>query len=313
MSEPTLVLRPAAPYDFDLTAGYLAYFVGRYAADTFEDGTFRRLLDLGNRLALAVVRSSGTTESPALEVELKGVDLGPMDVAEAGRQVAWMLDVVDDLTSFYRMAHGYPPLDGLVHGLHGLHVPHTPSVFEALVLAILGQQISTHVARMLRTLLIQTYGSSVEVDGATYYAFPRPETLADAGVSGLRGIKFSGRKAEYVVSIARLVASRELELEDLRNRTTEEVIQTLTAIRGVGMWTAHWLLIRALGHGDGFPHGDLALQRSLGLLVNGGVPVDPQDALEYSQRWSPYRSYATTYLFASARLGRLEANAAAGA
>ena len=63
MSQPTQTLRPAPPYDFDLTAGYLAYFLGRYAADTFEDGAFRRLLDLGEGLALVVVRSTGTTES----------------------------------------------------------------------------------------------------------------------------------------------------------------------------------------------------------------------------------------------------------
>ena len=76
----------------------------------------------------------------------------------------------------------------------------------------------------------------------------------------------------------------------------------LTAIRGVGPWTAQWLLIRALGQPDGFPHGDLALQRFLGRLTNDG-PIGAREALERSVVWSPYRSYATTYLFAASRSG----------
>ena len=82
------------------------------------------------------------------------------------------------------------------------------------------------------------------------------------------------------------------------------MVERLTAIRGVGPWTAHWLLISALGETDGFPSGDLALQRTMGRLVTGGPPMPAAEALAYSERWSPHRSYVTTYLFASTRAGR---------
>ena len=85
---------------------------------------------------------------------------------------------------------------------HGLHLPHTASVFEALVLAILGQQIATTVARIIRTLLIETYGPRQTFDGEVYYSFPRPETLGALPVEELRGKKLSQRKAEYVQGIA---------------------------------------------------------------------------------------------------------------
>ena len=81
--------------------------------------------------------------------------------------------------------------------------------------------------------------------------------------------------------------------------------ETRSCIRGVGLWTAHWLLIRAIGSSDGFPHDDLALQRTLGLLVGGGNPLRPEQVLDYSRRWSPFRSYVTAYLFAALRSGRL--------
>ena len=71
------------------------------------------------------------------------------------------------------------------------------------------------------------------------------------------------------------------------------------------MWTAQWLLIRGLGRTDGFPHGDLALARTLGQLLGNQRPPWPNEALDYSRRWSPFRSYVTTYIFAAARSGRL--------
>ena len=110
MQQASFALEPTPPYDFDLTAGYLAYFRSRYAADTFEDGSYSRLLDLGDRLVLVGVRSTGTLDSPGLNVELRGQELDGAAVAEAKRQVAWMLSVDDDLTPFYRMAEADPYL-----------------------------------------------------------------------------------------------------------------------------------------------------------------------------------------------------------
>ena len=306
VTRASFTLSPTPPYDFELTAGFATYFTGRYGADIFENGTFRRLLDLGSILVLAAVSSTGTLTSPCLEVDIAGPHMDKDVLAEAQRHVAWTLGVDGDLAPFYHLAQTDPHLAHVVSAMRGLHIPLTTSVYEALVLAILGQQISSHVARVVRALLIETYGPSMESDGQTYRAFPRPEDLAAAGVEGLRSIKFSRPKAEYIVDIATRVAAGELDL-DIADRPADEVVETLAGIRGAGPWTAQWLLVRALGLSDGFPYGDLALQRHMGLLVNHGNPMPAQDALEYSRRWSPYRSYATTYLFAAARASRLEA------
>jgi len=309
-----MTIAPTPPYDFDLTAGYATYFRGHYGAERYREGVFRRLLDCRGHLCLVNVRSLGTVDSPLLEVEIEaagnGLDGDVVSVVEG--QVAWILGTDQNLASFYRMALNDSAVGPLVLGMRGLHVPHTASVYEALVLAILGQQISSHVARMLRTLLIQTYGPSTEMSGTRYCAFPGPEAIVAAGVEGLRKIKLSARKAEYIADIAARVASGELDLEGLEHQADEEVIRTLIGIRGVGLWTAQWLLIRALGRTDGFPFGDLALQRILGILVNGGIPLSPQETLEYSRRWSPFRSYITTYLFAAVRSGRFPSLSEAG-
>jgi len=263
------------------------------------------LLEIDGSLYPTSVRSTGTLNSPNLEVELLANTLGSDIVNRISHQIGWILGINEDLDLFYHMAAEDQKLAPIVQAFMGLHVPHTASVYEGLTLAILGQQISSQVARMLRTLLIETYGLSLEVGGSVWYAFPPAEALVTAGVSGLRAIKLSTRKSEYIVDMATSVASGELGLEKLHDQPDQEVICLLTSIRGVGEWTAQWLLIRSFGRSDGFPYGDLALQRILGLLVGGGNTFSPHQALEYSRCWSPFRSYVTAYLFAALRSGCL--------
>ena len=100
-----------------------------------------------------------------------------------------------------------------------------------------------------------------------------------------------------------MVVSGELNLERLRALPDEEVIRALTCIRGVGPWTAQWLLIRGLSRSDAFPHGDLALRRTIVNLLKDDSFFRPEEALKHSRRWSPFRSYVTAYIFAAVRAG----------
>ena len=297
-------ITPTAPYDFDLTVGSMTFFQARHAADMFEDGVLRRVLSLSHKSALVSVRSVGSVDAPRLAVEVNGDSLTQVDTDEALQIVRRMLATDADINAFYDMALDDPHLAPMVSNMYGLRPTCSPTAFEALVLAILGQQISTHVARMLRNLIIETYGDRVTIGGETLHAFPRPQTLADAGPAGLRAIKFSMRKAEYIAGISQQIVSGELSLEAMRDLPDDEIVSGLLALRGVGAWTAHWMLMRAFGRPDGFPHGDLALQRMMGVLVGDGSPMPPEDALAYSERWSPYRSWVTTYMFGAGRTGR---------
>ena len=296
-------ITPVAPFDFELTAGYLTYFQGRYATDSLVDGVYRRLLDLDGQLVLASVSSLGSLEKPELSVELQGEGLTSDNVEVATDKVAWILGVGQELEPFYASAQGDPAMAAITQRFHGLHMPHTASVFEALVLAILGQQIATNVARIIRTLLIETYGPRQTIDGETYYAFPRPETLAALRVEDLRGMKLSQRKAEYVHGIACTALDDPEFIEGLHHLDDEAVVRQITSLRGVGNWTAQWLLIRALGRPDALPLGDLALRRVVSRLYFQDEPLNDTQVEEFCRRWSPYRTYATTYMFTAMRTG----------
>jgi DNA-3-methyladenine glycosylase II len=296
-------IRPVAPFNFELTAGYHTYFQSRYGTDTMEDGVYRRLLDPGDKLVLASVRSAGTVDAPELALELQGPGLTSEDVDWASEKVSWLLGVDQDLAPFYELGRADEAMAGLVDEFFGLHLPHTATVFEALVLAVLGQQISTSVARIIRTLLIETFGPSAEFDGETYYAFPRPESIWASSPAELHTMKLTQRKSEYVHGLAGSTLDTSVGLERLGELTDREIVEKLTALRGVGLWTAQWALIRAMGRPDALPLGDLALRRVVSRLFMGGAECNDAQVEEIAQRWSPYRTFATVYLFSALRTG----------
>ena len=303
MDRLTVSIKPVPPFNFELTAGYHTYFQNRYGTDTMEDGVYRRLIDLDDKLVLASVQSIGTLEAPELALELQGPELSPDDVESATDRVSWLLGVDQGLAPFYELGRADQAMAGLVEQFYGLHLPHTASVFEALVLAVLGQQISTNVARIIRTLLIETFGPSAEFDGETYYAFPRPASIWASSPAELHTMKLTQRKSEYVHGLAGSALDPEMGLECLEELTDREIVEKLVALRGVGMWTAQWALIRAVGRPDALPLGDLALRRVVSRLFMDGEDVNDAKVEEIAQRWSPYRTYATVYLFSALRTG----------
>ena len=303
MDRLTVSIKPVPPFNFELTAGYHTYFQNRYGTDTMEDGVYRRLIDLDDKLVLASVRSIGTLEAPELALELQGPELSPDDVESATDRVSWLLGVDQGLAPFYELGRADQAMAGLVEQFYGLHLPHTASVFEALVLAVLGQQISTNVARIIRTLLIENFGPRAEFDGETYYAFPRPASIWASSPAELHTMKLTQRKSEYVHGLAGSALDPEMGLECLEELTDREIVEKLVALRGVGMWTAQWALIRAVGRPDALPLGDLALRRVVSRLFMDGEDVNDAKVEEIAQRWSPYRTYATVYLFSALRTG----------
>jgi DNA-3-methyladenine glycosylase II len=299
-------IKPVAPYDFELTAGQPSYSRDQeYKTESYEDGAYSRLLDLGDRTALATVRSVGNPEDPRLGVTLTGDGLDDAAVDRATAQLRWLLACDQDVGPFYDSVADDPVLAQVVRDFYGFHNTRTASVFEALIQAIMGQQIATAVARIVRNLLIQNYGVRAQIGGREWYAFPRPESLAMASIDDLRQLKLSVRKSEYIQGIAQTALESPEGLEEIHRLSDDEVVSQMMALRGVGRWTAQWVLVRALARTDGFPVGDLALRRTVASLYFDGAEITDDQLLEFSQRWSPWRSLATSYLFAALRSGRI--------
>jgi DNA-3-methyladenine glycosylase II len=301
-----IIIRPRAPFDFAATARFLR-FTEREAVDTFANDRYRRALHLGGRLHLLNVASTGTTARPQLSVTLeRGGRATVRERQEAEARVRQIFSTEHDLKKFRARVAGDPLMSPLEAAHRGLHVARWPSVFEALVISILSQQISTVVAMTLKQRLVEKYGERLESGGETFLAFPRAEALAEAAPQALRALGLSGSKVAAVLELAQKARDGELDEDVLERDDNEALIARLTKLRGIGRWTAEWALMLHFGRTDVFPAGDLALRGFVVKYYNGGRALAEREirALAHSL-WGEWGSYAAIYFLAAMRAGTI--------
>lgn len=149
----------------------------------------------------------------------------------------------------------------LIYRYPGHRPPFVTDPFESLVTSVTAQQVNLTWALTTRRRLIHRYGTRYEWEGVEVWDFPRAQVLAAADPTEIRGMQFTTRKAEYVVGIAQAVT--EGALDGIDGMSTEEATRHLTAIRGVGRWTAEWLLARCLARPEVIAAGDLGVRKAV--------------------------------------------------
>jgi DNA-3-methyladenine glycosylase II len=162
--------------------------------------------------------------------------------------------------------------------------------YGALLRAVVGQQLSTKAARTIYERVVALFGGEE----------PSPEALLAIDEAALRGAGLSGRKVEYLRDLADHVRSGELELDRLDQLSDEEVIEEVTAVRGLGRWTAEMFLMFHLGRKDVVSGGDLGLRRGLMLAYELDEMPTPEELVERAEAWRPNRTLACIYLWEAA-------------
>lgn len=145
------------------------------------------------------------------------------------------------------------------HG--GLRPPIISDPFQSLITSITAQQVNLTWATTTRRRLVHQTGRRHSLDGVELWEFPSPERLAKVTVSQLRDLQFTTRKAEYIIGVAE--AACEGTLDGLEALSNDEVIARLVAMRGIGRWSADWLLARCLGRPDVVAAGDLGVRKAV--------------------------------------------------
>lgn len=182
----------------------------------------------------------------------------------------------------------------LVRGHEGARLPQTATVWESLMWAIVGQQVNLAFAYRLRRVLVELCGRKAR-NGLRVH--PPPAKVGELDYSDLTSRQFSRSKAQYVIDTARLIASGELPLETFPSRDAPEVEAALTGIRGVGPWTANYVMMRGCAFPDCVPAGDSALSASLRQWFALPQRVDAQETQRLMQRFAPWRSLATYHFW----------------
>jgi AraC family transcriptional regulator, regulatory protein of adaptative response / DNA-3-methyladenine glycosylase II len=239
--------------------GLLAFLAARAipGVEEVRDGTYRRPLRLEHGTGIIAV----TPDAAGVRCEFSLEDSG--DAQEAAERVRRLFDLDADPDAIAAVLGADPLLAPLVERCPGVRVPGTVDPFELVVRAIVGQQVSVAGARTVLGRIVESYGG-----------FPAPAALAGADPGSF---PFPRARANAVIEVARLAARGELRLD------------SLTAIPGIGPWTASYVAMRALRDPDVFLPGDVGVRNALARLE--GTP-DPD-------RWRPWRSYAVMLLWRS--------------
>jgi len=275
------------PFDWSRMA---AFFATRAVPglEAVNAETYRRTVRVGERAGVIAVRpvpgahhlelrvtGPVTPELPAIVERVNRIfDLGcdPLDIAEhLGRD---------------------PVLARTTPIRSGPRVPGAWDPFEMAVRGLLGQQVSVKGAVTLTGRLVERFGEPLpEANGGLTRLFPTPETLARKDVASI-GIPRS--RAATIRAFAKAVVDGRVTLD--RYKDLEETVAELTAVPGIGPWTAHYIAMRGLAHPDAFPASDLGLLKA---AERWGAPAKPKALEAIAEAWRPWRAYAVIALWMS--------------
>ena len=259
------------PYDFERSLDRFTFW-GVDRANVWHDGGLHRVV---------AGREVRITPAPG------GAGAEPLDAA-IEPVVRKLLGLDFDLTTFHAFAQGEDVLAATVRRFPGFRPPLAPDPFEALVSSITAQQVSLHAAFAVRSRFIERFGLPAELA----IAFPTRERVARATEDELMTLGFSRRKAEYVLGVARA----DLDFDELAALPDDEVKARLTALRGIGEWSADWFLARYLARPEAWPAGDLALRKA----VLAFYP-EVTDVRAAAARFHPFQNLSAHFLLLAFR------------
>jgi DNA-3-methyladenine glycosylase II len=291
-----LEMEALPPYDFEISSEIFGN--GDKQIRNYENGTFRQVLAINDKLILATAKSQGNVNKPRITVELKSESkITEKDTKKAKDLLTLIFSLDLDLTHFYSNADNDKIMAQLTRKLRGLKTPTTSSVFEALVDSIIEQQISLAVANSLRNKLIRKFGHTLHLEEGLYYAYPTPQQLASVSIAELRECGLSTRKGEYIKEISALITEEKLNLEKLKNcENSELIIAELDKIRGVGVWTAEFTMLRGMQRLEALPADDLGLRRVISRYYCQGKAISSSEVRQIAKNWSKWKGLAAYYL-----------------
>jgi len=285
----TLRLPYLPPYDWDTMTRFLAARAIP-GVESVTAGVYRRTIACGRGHGVVTVRPAPGRSHLVATIHVTEV----AHLASVVTRLRRLFDLDADVQTIGEHLASDPRLAPLVAAHPGLRVPGAWDAFELAVRAILGQQVSVAAATTLAGRLVAAHGvplATPVADGALCFVFPEPAALAAAD---LTPIGLTRARARALSTFAAAVV-REPDLLSTAS-SLDAAVTRLSALDGVGDWTAHYIAMRALREPDAFPASDLGLRRALATAA--GRP-SPRALVAAAERWRPWRAYAVLHLWLS--------------
>ena len=242
----------------------------------------------------ALIRVRGLPGRDALELRVAGAP--PAVLLQLSTVARRVFDLAADPQRIGVELAADPLVGPLLRARPGLRIPGAWDPFECAVRAVLGQQVSVAAGRTFAVRLVQRLGAVIRggSDGLTHL-FPDAATLAAAP---LESLGMTRSRQATLRALARAVLERRVDFD----AAPEEVVVALTAIPGIGSWTAQYVALRALGEPDAMPTGDLVLRR---MAAPGQRLLTARELEERARAWRPWRGYAVMHLWHATAAARV--------
>lgn len=284
-------LTSASQFKLTLPAGYPLPYLRR-ALGRDPQSVSERLV--GNTYTAAVQLRTGPVRlTLTLSPKTISARVSSSSALEAHAMVAGLVGLEQDAAGFARMARRLG-LARLTARRAGLRLSQTPTVFDGLLWAVIGQQVNLAFAFTLRRRLIELAGTPV---GEGLIAPPTPGVVAALDPEALRPLQFSRQKAAVIVNLARLIVGGGLELDELSRMSATRAERTLLALHGLGPWSVNYIMMRSLGFADCVPYGDTGVTSGLHALLRLEERPDVDATKRLMTVFSPFRSLATAQLW----------------
>jgi DNA-3-methyladenine glycosylase II len=302
MENNVLTLHPTPPFDFNKTLDFLEGFSPTRGEQSLAARVLTKAILVAGQVVVFQVKSSGAVEAPRLEGTLHSArPLGAPVLAAARDRLSFFLSLDDDLRPFYALAQADPAMAPEIQRLYGMHQVKFPTPFENAAWAVLAQRAPIPVARKMKQAVVERFGGSLTLDGVVYWAFPEAGELAAAPVAELAAMLHNERKAQYLAAVSAAFADADEAF--LRTGDYEEVLAWLRGIKGIGEWSADFILLRGLGRMQQLHFTpDTIFERRMSAAVSrvypsgSGRALSGQEMLPIAERYGDAQGYWALYL-----------------
>lgn len=274
-------------------------FLGRDSQEILHqihDEYLYKLISIDDQLILFKVMN----EDDLLKVEFLNTCPNKKARNTVAKYIWHWFDLDTNLDELYEFAKQDEMLHDLTIKYKGFRMIGINDLFETIVWAILGQQINLSFAYTLKKRFVEQFGQSLTFKDNTFWLFPSFDKIANLKIDDLRTLQITNRKSEYILGVANAMQNEELSKKSLiKIGEYDEVKRILMRYRGIGPWSADYIMMKCLHFTNAFPISDVGLHNALKNSLNISRKPTIKELEVLSKRWEGWQAYATFYLWRS--------------
>lgn len=298
MHSETGHLNPTPPFDFDQSLHFLGLFSPTQDEQTLSSGFLTKAVSIDSSPVAFRLNLSGTVVAPTLDYTLFSMQPIAAQLRSATLdRISFYLSLDDNLAPFYEIGRNDPHFASVMEQLYGYHQVKFLTPFENACWAVLSQRTPMPVARKIKQALVERFGGSVDVEGEAHWAFPEPEQLAGASERDLLEVVRNERKTDYLQGLARAFAL--VDEAFLRTGSYDEVEAWLRGLKGIGEWSASFILVRGLGRMERLPLGEKRLVEAVSHVYGAGKTLTDDAIGRIAERYGEWQGYWAHYIRAA--------------